>query len=473
MVEHKRGRVLQKKKSQTNSSQIYIGLDFGTAFTKASYEIASQKHNIVSVKFRDTKAKEKYFIPSKLYFDAETKTLSMEKENDAFSEIKYFKYTMIDNSLAMNENLYKYKSEINSNLEQLCAVFFLSRVILKIRKTVTENPIIKNLKSDSEVEWFINMGVPILETGEKSKIYKTVLTVAYQYAMKHPQGINANLIELNNFFEENKGVENPNLNVLPELYAEILLFLQNKNIKEGFYAVVDVGGGTTDIATFYKKITKVYGAEEHDITVSCISQEVCKLGFDSLCSKISQMQNETVIGDIKKYLKNCNIGYYRLDKLEQLSEYNILTQIDAKKFYESITDFRKSYGECLIDAHDKQRELMGKMIFAKQPLRYFVMGGAKEVTFYKHNIERMTTAHKNAGIPEAQKDDISHYLKSDSSFEIHNPRLLISQMLAKPYELIPSLDNMPWDFVPFPNSSKTGVSMREKLDDILNERYPK
>lgn len=195
MVEHKRGRVLQvKKKSQTDSSQIYIGLDFGTAFTKASYEIASQKHNVVSVQFRDTEVEERYFIPSKLYFDAETKTLSMKKENDSFSEIKYFKYTMIDNSLAMNENLYKYKSEVKSNLEQLFAMFFLSRVILKIRKTVTENPIIKNLKSDSEVEWFINMGVPILETGEKSAIYKTVLTVAYQYAMKHPQGINQILL---------------------------------------------------------------------------------------------------------------------------------------------------------------------------------------------------------------------------------------------------------------------------------------
>lgn len=249
--------------------------------------------------------------------------------------------------------------------------------------------------------------------------------------------------------------------------------MQNRDIKEGFYAVVDVGGGTTDIATFYKKITKVDGAKEHDITVSCISQEVCKLGFNSLCSKISQMQNETVIEDIKKYLKNCNIGYYRLDKHEQLSEYNILTPIDAKKFYESITDFRTSYGKCLIDAHDKQRELMGKMIFAKQPLHYFVMGGAKEVTFYQHNIERMTSAHKNAGIPEAQKDDILHYLKSDSSFEVHNPRLLISQMLSQPYELIPSLNNMPWDFVPLPPPIHAGVSMKEKLETIQNERYPK
>lgn len=471
MIEHKQVRDLKlKKNSQSDYTQIYIGLDFGTAFTKASYEIASQKHNISSVKFHDTEATDKYFMPSKLYFDDETKTLSMEKTSGALSEIKYFKYTMIDNSLAINENLYKYKDEVKNNLEQLCAMFFLSRVILKIKKAVTENPIIKNSKINSEVEWFINMGVPILETGEKSEIYKTVLTVAYQYAMKHPQGINANLVELDNFFEENKGVANPNLNVLPELYAEILSVLQNKNIKEGFYAVIDVGGGTTDIATFYKQITKDDG-----VKVSCISQKVCNLGFDSLCSKVSQIQNENTIKEIKKYLKNCNISYCYLDSREQLSEYKITKSIDAKKFYECITEFRTAYGKCLMNAHDKHRELMGKMIFAEQPLRYFVMGGARKITFYQHNIKRMASAQKNAGVPKAQKDNILRYLKDDSNFEVHNSRLLISQMLVRPYEQFsPLAKQLPEDFVLGPLPIYKGVkSKREKSDDKLNERYPK
>lgn len=456
-------RVLKvKKNSQINSAQIYIGLDFGTAFTKASYEIASQKHNISSVKFHNTEAEDKYFMPSKLYFDAEAKTLSMEKTSDACSEIKYFKYTMIYNSLAMNVNLYKYKNEVKNSLEQLCAMFFLSRVILKIKETVTENS-----KRNSKFEWFINMGVPILETGEKSNIYKTVLTVAYQYAEQHPQEINANIFELDNFFEENKGVANPNINVLPELYAEIFSFLQNKDIGEGFYAVVDVGGGTTDIATFYKQITREDGAK-----VSCISQEVCELGFDSLCSKISQMKNKNTIRKIKKYLKNCSIRYYSLDKSEQLSEYAIPIPINAKKFYECINEFREAYGKCLMDAHEKQRELMEKMIFAKQPLRYFVMGGAKKVTFYQHNIERIIYAQENAGVPNAKKDNILRYLKNNSNFEVHHSRLLISQMLARPYEQFPPLDKLPEDFVSLSPPIYT-ISMREKLDDILNERYPK
>lgn len=464
MVGHKQVRVLKvKKNSQTDSAQIYIGLDFGTAFTKASYQIASQKHTISSIKFRDKEAKDGYFIPSKLYFDAEAKTLSMEKTKSTFSEIKYFKYTMIDNSLAMNVNLYKHKDKVKNNLEQLCAMFFLSRVILKIKETVTENS-----KRNGKFEWFINMGVPILETGEKINIYKTVLTVAYQYAEQYPQGINANLFELDKFFEENKGDENPNLNVLPELYAEIFSFVQNKDIGEGFYAVVDVGGGTTDIATFYKQFTK-----ENGVKVSCISQKVCKLGFDSLCSKVSQMQNENAVKEIKRYLKNCSIRYFDLDNSEQLSKYNIPTPIDAKKFYDCIDDFRKAYGKCLWEAREKQEELMKEMIFAKEPLRYFVMGGAKKVTFYKHNIERLAYAQKNAGVPNAKKDNILRYLKNESVFEVHHPRLLISQMLAQPYEMMPPLDNLPEDFVPLPNPTYPRVSMKERLDDILNERYPK
>ena len=63
------------------------------------------------------------------------------------------------------------------------------------------------------------------------------------------------------------------------------------------------------------------------------------------------------------------------------------------------------------------------------------------------------------------------YVGRNTRLEIRNDqRLVISQMLAQPYEMIPEIDRMPWDLREHDVTSK-GISWIE-LQNRQDELYP-
>ena len=68
-------------------------------------------------------------------------------------------------------------------------------------------------------------------------------------------------------------------------------------------------------------------------------------------------------------------------------------------------------------------------------------------------------------------DDVFDYVGRNTRLEIRNDqRLVISQMLAQPYEMIPEIDKMPWDLKEHDVTSK-GMTWDE-LQEKQNELYP-
>src|SRR5574344_535723 len=444
---------------------IYIGLDFGTTFTKASYEIPSTEHMKYSVRFSNTGKQSDYFKSSVLFFNPKTLLLSFDKNTSSDIEVKYFKYSMISDSLPkfFESNSTSIKTE--NAKEELCSAFYLSCIISIIKDAVRNNSV---LVSDlSDINWYINMGVPVTENNDSDVIYKTVLNVAGAFAEKNPTAKSVNLLEFDKFFSEYKNTKNNNLNTLPELYAEILLYQQDNSIPAGFYSVIDVGGGTVDISTFLKTIdTDCNGTE-----IECISQSVESLGFDSLSSTILRNKLTESKDDVKRFLAQTYIDYYMVDKPDDVRNVVPDNLIDYRIFYDCITRFRTAYGKCLFSAKERQPALMNQQVRAGQPMRYFLVGGAKKIPFYKLIIKRMITAHTKAGIPDAVEGNILRYLNNNVNLEVrNNSRLLISQMLAQPFEKIPALKNMPWNFgnqqIPVEK-----VDLRAQYDDIQRERY--
>ena len=50
-------------------------------------------------------------------------------------------------------------------------------------------------------------------------------------------------------------------------------------------------------------------------------------------------------------------------------------------------------------------------------------------------------------IAKSEEEDILDFIKGSKLFDVKdNSRILISQMLAQPYEKIPPLTGMPWSF---------------------------
>ena len=74
------------------------------------------------------------------------------------------------------------------------------------------------------------------------------------------------------------------------------------------------------------------------------------------------------------------------------------------------------------------------------------MGGARSIEFYRASIEYMKKVQERAGIPFFKDSDVFDYIGRNTRLEIRNDqRLVISQMLAQPFEMIPEIDNMPWN----------------------------
>lgn len=455
------GHVAPSAGNRLQKSSVYIGLDFGTTFTKAAYEIApSNVHIKYSVRFGQCDKNEDYYLPSVLYFDSKTQKLKIFDSEENCEEIRYFKYNMISDALQKNKVLNDPSVVTQSVKEELCSVFFLSYVIYLIRNTVYKN--FSNTKDAENIAWYINMGVPLEAhmNDTRATVYKHVLEVAYLFEQKYHGQTVIDIHELDAFYIEHRNESNPNINILPEIYAEVLLYQQYLNTPAGFYTVVDIGGGTEDIATFLKMRDK-FGEQ-----VDCLAQNVIGYGYDSLAEKIVKSVNGSSTRKAKALLQK---------KIDFNDDEYLRTAIPQEVNYKHLIDARREcrtlFGTCVQKARKKRNEVLQQTVDARLPMHVFVMGGARSVEFYRASIEYMKKVQGNAGIPFFKDADVFDYVGRNTRLEIRNDqRLVISQMLAQPFEMIPEITNMPW------NLKDKDVTSRGKhwtdLQELQNELYP-
>ena len=448
-------------KRRIQKSSVYIGLDFGTTFTKAAYEIApSNVHTKYSIKFGSGNTAKDYYLPSVLYFDPATRKLSICNNAEKLTEIRYFKYNMISDALQKNKTINDPQIVTRTPKDQLCCVFFLSYVIHTVREAVNKS--FSNTVLNENTSWYINMGVPLEAHKDDARalLYKKVLELAYLFDQRYHGQTEIGIHELDEFFEEHKGESNPCMNILPEIYAEVLLYQQYLNTPAGFYTVVDIGGGTEDIATFLKT-TDRFGEK-----VECLAQNVIGYGYDSISEKIVNSITKTSVQRAKSFM-NKKINFNNETELQENTprEVNYDALLDARK------QCRTLFGTCVQRARKTREDILQQTVSARLPMHVFVMGGARDVEFYRSSIEFMKKAQEGAGIPFFKDADVFDYVGRNTRLEIRNDqRLVISQMLAQPYEMIPEIDKMPWDLKEQDVTSK-GPSWLD-LYARQNELYP-
>lgn len=460
------GTVPSRRKVQAqvpiSPSSVYIGLDFGTAFTKVAYEIApSNEHRKYSVKFFSNKAIEDYLIPSVLYFDMDRAQLMLNSYSEAQRKLEYFKLLMVNDALPRNSILHSKRYDTVNDKEQICSAFYISCILSLAKAEIKKNPVARNI-SDS-TKWYINMGIPIESLSEESQIhiFKTVLNVAWAYSNEHPNVDSVDLLEFDEFFSRHKADSSDFLNVYPELFAEVLLYQQDPNIPDGFYTVIDIGGGTADVAIFYK-----YKLQNSPSIVECLAKKVVWLGFDSLAAKVSSAETDIPIQQIKDFLNDRTIDFNN-HYLTNLPQESI---VDKTKLLLCRKGFRTAYGECIMLAKDMRPDEMHKNYSQNSVMRYFILGGAGDVAFYNQAVNYMKYVQLSASIPNAIEDDILRYLRNNISLEVKSDRLLISQMLAQPFEMIPEIVNMSW-ITPVKRIVNRGMS-NEDLRELQEQLYP-
>ncbi len=280
--------------------------------------------------------------------------------------------------------------------------FYIAHVI-KLSKEVVVRHLPKE-RGDAEIKWYINMGVPVSDFAAKPKpVYDEVLNVAWKLVEIDVLSDEMSLEMIDRFYSQwiDHSTWSNRLNTVPELYAEIIMFLQDKTVDTGFYSIVDIGGGTVDLAVFFKRID-IY---TNQIEISCVAQDVCPIGYEM----------------------------YQ----------HVYTKDEAQKKCCS------SYGHMISRSYHNYRSDMQKVKDNRCKLIHFYMGGARNVPFYHSAIEGMWLVHERAWscYPGSMVQDMVKYMRGRAYLDVDdNPRLLISQMLAQPFEKMPELKGQAWNY---------------------------
>lgn len=279
---------------------VYVGLDFGTSFTKVAYHLDNMNKGVVSFG-------ESFFKPSVVYLSKE-KSLSLFRTEPGDRQIRFFKATMITDKKVYSELRYADLEITDSeNFEFLCSVLFLANIIRYTKQYLSE-------KFNCHPNLFISMGIPMSKTDKDVEIYNKAFHVAIALA-EYPKEIDTlSLSELNSIFKEKVASFNSaDYNAqqegfinctMPELFTEALYMVQRRDFDEGLYLIIDIGGGTTDYALIKKEAED---ARSMQFRYYCPSAVVAHLGNEvrEACSDINA---QTVYADQFAWMYLSTIG---------------------------------------------------------------------------------------------------------------------------------------------------------------------
>ena len=413
--------VFQPFKRPNEITQIFLGIDFGTSFTKISYSTApSNKVQIKTLKWEESEYENGYVIPTVLY--VKEKKLFFEKPEGESLEVKYFKYSMLAESLINNHQ------DTKNNFEEICCVYYLAQVITRSLKKIQKETVLSTLDG---IKISVNMGAPLenfFEEREKGKrnadLYKEILENAITIAggskvfAELPE--NAVLLEnLDSVYTEilhKKADLKWNAEVVPELAAELFLYQESKNIPEGLYAIIDVGGGTVDMAIFEKY-------KLNSIGMYCLAEDVLPFGIEVL----DKIKND----DVQKIYMQAFTGMITKAKKETSLNLDYIPKVDV----------------------------------------FFLGGGAKN-EWYRTSIINTQEWLRNSFKPKLNfKLEINDFIENEDYLITKNQRLLISQMIARSKDDFPSV-------LGFPISEEQAYKINfyntySPLEDDLYERSQK
>ena len=435
---------------------INMGIDFGTCYSKVCFE---ESHKKLFVKYYSNESVYKH---SKVYYDYVNKIFYYQKPEylNSIETIKYFKYSMIDKSLPRSIKIPV--SNPKTTYEILCGIFFIACLIKHSKKYIE-----KHYKRHGvlQFEWNITIGVPI---DNYSNEFRALYDMILQGAIKLSEKLNKYSISmdiLDNFCQENLKNTIPSFkaspnNTLSELYAESLSFLQDDNVLEGLYTIVDIGGATVDMAVIHKALEKNIMLSMDNNTKQkkykyCIfAKSIQPLGIEILKHKIAK--NTDSYSSIRKLLlvngfKNTDIDYNKSEE---------------KKF---VSKMQEAFARLAKEVRDK-RIAREALINQKGKLRVILCGGGARYKWYKDCIsstwDRILNTLEDVGfrLEFISIENLKRYYNNIDH------RLIISSGLAQDIQSIPDLDGFPWDYSGITYSE---INQNEFLEETMKEKYGK
>lgn len=267
--------------------QYHIGFDFGTYQSKACvFDINNSTHEFV---FFDNNT---YFLPSRvartgndLFVYGEMKDTSVKEEYRYFkisaAEDPEFHAETFGNHLSSSSDFYKFTDIINYTPEFLSvvyityALFYIKEKYSKLKIDADIKPslisrFLNRSKSEEGVRYTVQIGIPTewshIKNLRRKRKFENILLIS-ELLQKRYLNLNEYLLtptvriiediksiygSLNFKTPEEFGekLNEAGVSVYPETAAGLTFILQTKLLPEGYYATLDIGGGTSDISFF-------------------------------------------------------------------------------------------------------------------------------------------------------------------------------------------------------------------------------
>ena len=239
------------------STQVIIGVDFGTAFTKVVISGAGQKYGIP---LNDgAQGSEKYLLPTVLYEDS-LGNYTVNQPTNCLKTHVDLKMRILDNNL---------DEEAKNRI-----ITYIAWVLQKSRSWLMAEK--QEVFSDTYLKWAVNIGLPTEKYTDKGltdkgltdkglkKIYIELVKKAWS-ASTSPYPTSKDTGD-SNHAEQNL---HPDLiQAFPEFVTQIQGYISSPQRKEGIHALVDVGAGTIDATVF--NVHRDKGANVHPIFTSSV-----------------------------------------------------------------------------------------------------------------------------------------------------------------------------------------------------------
>lgn len=266
---------------------VRIGLDFGTAFTKAAIRVAA---SVLPVRWSDAIGSDGYFLPGVLS-EMKDGTVRLGSCPGATEEYNRLKAPFLPGATA-------------TDLDRSRAISFVALVLRYCRAFLFKEH--QSLIQGRRLVWVLNIGCPtnIYDAASLTEDYRRMFGIAW----KLNQG--STDIRLSDVIAALEGTASPldeigldSLEAIPEFVAQVAVYARSPQRQDGLHLLVDCGAGTLDIATF--NVSRQPGTDEDIYPI--LHSEVAPLGTHFLMSEFARINQAVAWPDTEPVPSNAEL----------------------------------------------------------------------------------------------------------------------------------------------------------------------
>jgi len=361
-----RGRLSQLKSDALGRrSDIFIGLDFGTAFTKAAVQIAD---NIYPIDWDGIASlKEKYLLPTE-YSELASKECFLGQHPKSSPE-------------GLHANLKRaFVMQRISDVSLAKASLFIALVLQYIRAWVYHHHSVK--LGAGSIGWYLNIGIPsdVLDKDRLALHYKKLADVAWELSLL-PQ---SEITFENAFKYFGQPIKHQSdlrvVSPVPELVAQLAGYSKSSRRQNGLHTLVDIGGGTVDMVTF-----NVHQADGDDVFPFFVSNVKPLGSYALLENRFLHLSDRitTMASDVQTVLSADSFVKFFGTSLHTVNDVD-------KQFFRS---FQREFESVLGVTHRRRYPSSPNW---KSGIRTFISGGGAFVPGY---VDSIRNSHRPSNCP--------------------------------------------------------------------------